>query len=73
MGMVAGAMLAGPAGAAVGGFLAGMYEGEVRGKVEVGMKYTPIPQVDLKLKERERYTVNGGLPGVEWGQLYESI
>ena len=50
-----------------------MYEGEVRGKVEVGMKYTPIPQVDLKLKERERYTVNGGLPGVEWGQLYESI
>eukprot|EP00578_Thalassiosira_sp_NH16_P021655 CAMPEP_0181086980 /NCGR_PEP_ID=MMETSP1071-20121207/6035_1 /TAXON_ID=35127 /ORGANISM="Thalassiosira sp., Strain NH16" /LENGTH=919 /DNA_ID=CAMNT_0023168851 /DNA_START=45 /DNA_END=2804 /DNA_ORIENTATION=- len=71
MGMAAGAMIAGPAGAAVGGILASMYEGEVRGKVEVGLKYTPIPQVDLKLKERARYRVKGGLPGVEWGELYE--
>jgi len=71
IGMAAGAMLAGPAGAAVGGMLASMYEGEVRGKVEVGLKYTPIPPVDLKLKERERYQVKGGLPGVEWGEMYE--
>jgi len=71
MGMAAGAMIAGPAGAAVGGILASMYEGEVRGKVEVELKYTPIPQVDLKLKERARYEVKGGLPGIEWGELYE--
>ena len=32
MGMAAGAMIAGPAGAAVGGILANMYEGEVRGR-----------------------------------------
>ncbi|KAL9182905.1 hypothetical protein ACHAXT_004184 [Thalassiosira profunda] len=71
MGMAAGAMIAGPAGAAVGGILASMYEGEVRGKVELELKYTPIPQVDLKLKERERYQVKGGLPGIEWGELYD--
>jgi len=51
IGMAAGAMLAGPIGAAAGGILASMYEGEVRGRVEVKLKYTPIPQVDLKLKE----------------------
>ncbi|KAL7540939.1 hypothetical protein ACHAXR_010488 [Thalassiosira sp. AJA248-18] len=73
MGMAAGAMLAGPAGAAVGGILASMYEGEVRGKVEVKLKYTPIPQVDLKLKERARYEVKGGLPGVEWGEMYDRM
>lgn len=72
IGMAAGAMIAGPAGAAVGGILASMYEGEVRGKVEVGLKYTPIPQVDLlKGGLRQRYKVKGGLPGVEWGELYE--
>ena len=75
IGMAAGAMIAGPAGAAVGGILASMYEGEVRGKVEVNLKYTPIPQVDLlKWKEgalRQRYKVKGGLPGVDWGELYE--
>ena len=72
IGMAAGAMIAGPAGAAVGGILASMYEGEVRGKVEVGLKYTPIPQVDLlKGGLRQRYKVKGGLPGIEWGELYE--
>ena len=80
IGMAAGAMIAGPAGAAVGGILASMYEGEVRGKVEVGLKYTPIiPQLDLlKWKDgggdgafRQRYKVKGGLPGIEWGELYE--
>ena len=71
LGMAAGAMIAGPMGAAAGGFLASMYEGEVRGKAEVELKYTPIPQADLKLKKRETYQVKGGLPGVEWGQLFE--
>ena len=73
LGMAAGAMVAGPIGAAAGGVLASMYEGQVRGRVEVGLKYTPIPQVDLKLKERERYQVKGGLPGVEWGEMYDKF
>lgn len=72
IGMAAGAMLAGPIGAAAGGILASMYEGEVRGRVEVKLKYTPIPQVDLKLKERGGYEVKGGLPGVTWGKLYDN-
>ena len=71
VGMAAGAMIAGPAGAAVGGILAGMYEGEVRGRVEVGLRYTPIPRVDLMRSSRTRYKVKGGLPGVDWGELYE--
>jgi len=69
--MIAGAMIAGPAGAAVGGLLGSIYEGQVRGQVEVKLKYTPIPPGDLRLKERNRYEVKGGLPGIEWGQLYE--
>lgn len=72
MGMAAGAMIAGPAGAAVGGILGSIYEGQVRGQVEVKLKYTPIPPGDLRLKERARYEVKGGLPGVEWGKLYEA-
>lgn len=78
MGMTAGAMVAGPVGAAVGGMLANMYEGEVRGRVEVGLRYTPIPCVsELQLLDTNlqrttpRYKVSGGLPGVEWGELYE--
>ena len=72
MGIAAGAMIAGPAGAAVGGILGSIYEGQVRGQVEVKIKYTPIPPGDLRLKERSKYEVKGGLPGIEWGQLYES-
>jgi len=71
LGMAAGAMVAGPAGAAVGGLLASLYEGEVRGRVDVKLKYMPILQEDLKLKPRGRYEVTGGLPGVTWGKLYE--
>jgi hypothetical protein len=70
--MAAGAMMAGPAGAAVGGVLASFYEGEVRGRIEVKLKYMPILQDDLKLKERGGYEVKGGLPGVTWGKLYDS-
>jgi hypothetical protein len=71
LGMAAGAMVAGPAGAAVGGLLASFYEGEVRGRVDVKLKYMPILQEDLKLKSRGGYEVKGGLPGVTWGKLYE--
>ena len=71
-GVVAGAMIAGPAGAAVGGFMASMYEGQVRGKVDVKLKYTPIVPVDLKTMSRGGYEVKGGLPGVTWGKLYEN-
>jgi hypothetical protein len=72
IGMAAGAMIAGPAGAAVGGILGSMYEGQVRGRVEVKLKYTPIPPGDLRMKKRSRYEVKGGLPGIEWGKLYEN-
>jgi len=64
----AGAMIAGPAGAAVGGFMASMYEGEIRGKIELQLRYLPIASTNV---ERTSYIVKGGLPGIEWGQLYE--
>jgi hypothetical protein len=65
----AGAMVAGPAGAAVGGLIGSFYEGEVRGRVDVKVKYMPIADVTMK---REEYKVKGGLEGVLWGQLYEN-
>ena len=65
----AGAMVAGPAGAAVGGLIGSFYEGEVRGRVDVKAKYMPIVDVTLK---REEYKVKGGLEGVLWGKLYEN-
>ncbi len=64
----AGAMFAGPAGAAVGGLIGSVYEGEPRGRVDVNVKYMPIPPVAMK---GERYQVNGGLEGVSWGSMYE--
>jgi hypothetical protein len=64
----AGAMVAGPAGAAVGGILGSLYEGETRGRVDVKVKYMPIPELPLK---REKYKVKGGLEGVMWATLYE--
>jgi hypothetical protein len=48
MGAAAGAMVAGPMGAAVGGFLGSMYEGEVRGSIELKLRYLPIPPVDVE-------------------------
>jgi len=67
-GAAAGAMLAGPAGAAVGGLVASFYEGKIRGKVKLKLRYIPIPQVQVK---RQKYKVRGGLPGVQWGEMYE--
>ncbi len=65
----AGAMVAGPAGAAVGGLIGSFYEGEIRGRVDVKVKYMPIPDVPVM---RKKYEVKGGLEGVIWGTLYEN-
>ena len=63
----AGAMVAGPVGAAAGAFLGAFYEGEVRGRIEVNLRYLPIPPIDV---QRKKYVVKGGLPGIEWGEMY---
>ena len=62
-------MVAGPAGAAVGGLIGSFYEGEIRGRVDVQVKYMPIPDAPVK---RDTYKVKGGLEGVQWGSLYEN-
>ncbi|CAB9496305.1 Lipase class 3 family protein [Seminavis robusta] len=68
MGVAAGAAVAGPLGAAVGGVMANMYEGEVKGRIELKMSYLPLPPTPVK---RERYTVLGGIPGITWGALFD--
>ena len=68
MGMAAGAMFAGPMGAAVGAAFGSLYEGQVQGTVRLKLRYLPIPQMNVP---RKRYQVLGGLPGVNWGDLYE--
>ena len=65
---VVGAMVAGPMGAAVGAAVGQFYEGEIRGKVSLKLRYLPIPDVNI---ERPRYKVTGSLPGVSWSELYE--
>jgi hypothetical protein len=68
MAMAAGAMVAGPVGAALGAVAGSFYEGEIKGRITARLRYLPIPQVDV---ERKIYDVKGGLPGVDWGNLYE--
>lgn len=68
LGVAAGAMVAGPAGAAVGAALGSMYEGQVKGRIRVRLRYLPIPKTDTA---RDRYVVTGGMPGINWGSLYE--
>ena len=58
IGAAAGAYVAGPVGAAVGGLLGSMYEGQVRGKIELRLRYVPIPPVDV---QRKRYAVRVGV------------
>eukprot|EP00542_Grammatophora_oceanica_P009164 CAMPEP_0194042768 /NCGR_PEP_ID=MMETSP0009_2-20130614/14517_1 /TAXON_ID=210454 /ORGANISM="Grammatophora oceanica, Strain CCMP 410" /LENGTH=821 /DNA_ID=CAMNT_0038686749 /DNA_START=22 /DNA_END=2487 /DNA_ORIENTATION=+ len=70
LGMAAGAMLAGPAGAAAGAVLGSMYEGQVRGRVELQLRYLPILPTETK---REIYQVNGGMEGIAWGDLYKKF
>ena len=69
MGAAAGAAVAGPVGAALGAAVGRFYEGEVRGSIEANLKYMPIPS-STNMK-RNTYEVKGGLPGVNWGKLYE--
>jgi len=45
-----------------------LMEGKVRGEVGVKFRYLPLPAVT---KKQTRYEVKGGLPGVDWGQLYK--
>jgi hypothetical protein len=70
MGVAAGAALAGPVGAALGGLVGTMYEGEVRGRIRAKIRYLPIPPADSNLP-RKKYQVLGGLPGVNWGEMYQ--
>jgi hypothetical protein len=67
IGAAAGAWVAGPVGAAAGAALASMWEGTVRGRIELKLRYLPIPPVEI---ERKPYIVKGGLPGVDWGEMY---
>jgi hypothetical protein len=66
--VAAGAMVAGPAGAAVGAALGSMYEGQVKGRIKLRLRYLPIPKTDSR---RDHYVVTGGMPGIDWGSLYE--
>jgi Lipase (class 3)/C2 domain len=68
LGVAAGAAVAGPLGAAVGGALANMYEGEVKGRVDLKLSYLPLPPGNV---QRQRYKVLGGMPGINWGELYD--
>jgi len=66
-GAVAGAMIAGPVGAAAGSFLGSMYEDPTRGRLSARVRYIPIPKAN---SDRMRYRVRGGTEGVEWADLY---
>jgi len=69
-GATVGALVAGPFGAAVGAGLGSMYEGQVKGRITARVRYLPIPNVSPR---RNRYVVTGGMPGIDWGSLYESF
>ena len=65
-GAAAGAAFAGPVGAAAGALMGNFYEGQVKGMIQAKIRYLPIPQTPVP---RKRYTVLGGMPGVNWGAL----
>lgn len=54
LGVAAGAVVAGPVGAAAGAFLSQLYEGQVRGRIKLKIRYLPIPSVDVA---RRQYVV----------------
>ncbi|KAL7580261.1 hypothetical protein ACA910_012997 [Epithemia clementina (nom. ined.)] len=67
-GAAAGAYFAGPIGAAAGALLASYYEGEIQGTIKLRLRYLPIPKTaDTK---RSVYKVMGGMPGVNWGDMF---
>jgi Lipase (class 3) len=67
-GAAAGAYLAGPVGAAAGAIIANFYEGQIQGRIHLEMSF--LPTALSALPEREVYQVKGGLPGTDWGSLY---
>lgn len=70
-GAAAGAVLAGPMGAAAGALLMGLYEGEVRGRINVKLNYLPILPQQKRTGATTPYQVLGGMPGINWGRLFE--
>lgn len=66
-GVMVGAAVAGPVGAAVGALAGNLYEGMAKGKLKLRLRYLPIP---APKENRQRYEVKGGLPGVDWGEMY---
>lgn len=72
-GAAAGAMVAGPIGAAAGAAFGAFYEGKAKGVATLKLRYLPVPpSSSLQKKGKDgRYEVLGGLPGINWGKLYE--
>jgi len=69
MGVAAGAMIAGPAGAAVGALIGNFYEGQIKGRIQLRLRYLPIPSSSGNRKGT-LYQAKGGMPGIDWGDLY---
>lgn len=68
-GAVAGAALGGPLFAAAGAVLGGLYEGSVEGSIHLRIRYLPLPTA--LAVPRQTHTVQGGMPGIDWGTLYD--
>lgn len=68
-GVAAGAAVAGPMGAAAGFVLGNLYEGQVQGVIECEVNYLPI--LPNQVTKRPIYTVKGGMPGIDWGELFQ--
>ena len=68
-GVAAGAAVAGPMGAAAGFVLGNLYEGQVQGVIDCELNYLPI--LPNQTARRPVYTVKGGMPGVDWGELFQ--
>jgi len=69
-GAAAGAMVAGPLGAAAGAAFGAFYEGQAKGVADLRLRYLPVPP-QAGPSTDERYEVLGGLPGINWGKLYD--
>jgi len=70
-GAAAGAMVAGPLGAAAGAAFGAFYEGQAKGVANLRLRYLPVPPSNPSLTKDGRYEVLGGLPGINWGKLYD--
>jgi len=70
-GAATGAMVAGPIGAAAGAAFGAFYEGQAKGVAKIRLRYLPVPPNNLADQNSDKYEVLGGLPGINWGKLYE--